>query len=165
MLTYDTDLQRVESYTDVGWEAVHKPRFGGYYISTPASTSLSFNTYAKVGGTTTALNLGADMAHTPNNRVTYSGSKNRVFKFEVTLTATSGSGNKTYEFGIYKNGTTLLAGSCQTVYLSINKDNNTSLLTTHDVAKNDYFELWVKNTDDGTAVTVDKAVLTAVTID
>lgn len=150
------DLLTATSGTVADWASPSaRQRYGCYYISTPITTNVvAVNTFYKVAGTSTACVLSNSMYMSADNRLLYNGLSTRIFKLDVTLTGSVVSGNKSLEFIVYKNGSTPITATSQTVYFSINKDNNTSLTMVLSVVTGDFFEVWVRNLDDSTDVLV-----------
>ncbi len=117
-----------------------------------ATTTMVANTWMKVLGTTTLAATGSEITMPANNRLTYTTSDpsnpvptvfvtaNIVFKNAGAASAATTS------FGIYKNGTTLMApNSPTTIAASSTNLNSVSLRIMTTATTTDYFELWVMN--------------------
>lgn len=116
-----------------------------YYMNgnATATTIAATGTAVKVAGTTTNGALTSKFTHT-DNRATYIGSIDRIFKVTATLSVESGNNNV---IGIYvaKNGT-LIADS--EIYITTNAGGRAEgaavqALTT--LTDTDYLEIWVEN--------------------
>lgn len=166
MVVYDSDINIFQGYNGTAWDVFHKPRFGCYYISTPIETTIvAVATYYKVAGTSTQTNVSEDVSMSADNRLLYTGVETRLFKIDVSITATIATGNKTLEFIVFKNGSTPISSTTQSVFLSTNKDNNTSLNAIITAVPNDYFEIWVQNTDDSTNCTANNMTISLFSVD
>lgn len=117
-----------------------------------ATTTMVANTWMKVLGTTTLAATGSEITMPANNRLTFTTSdpSNPVpaifvtadFIFKNAGAASAG----TTSFGIYKNGTTLIAPtSTTTIAASSTNWNSVSLRVMTTASTTDYFELWVEN--------------------
>lgn len=118
-----------------------------------ATTTMVANTWMKVAGTTTLAATGSEITMPSNNRLTFTTSDpsnptptvfitaNFVFKNAGAASAAVTS------FGIYKNGTTLIAPSLgTTIAASSTNLNQVSLQVMTTASNTDYFELWTMNT-------------------
>lgn len=118
-----------------------------------ATTTMVANTWMKVLGTTTLAATGSEITMPSNNRLTFTTSdpSNPVPTVFVTANinfknAGAASAAVT-SFGIYKNGTTLMAPiSATTIAASSTNLNSVSLRIMTTATTTDYFELWVMNT-------------------
>lgn len=117
-----------------------------------ATTTMVANTWMKVSGTTTLAATGSEVSMPSNNRLTFTTSDasssaptvlvsaNFVFKNAGAASAATTS------FGIYKNGTTLIAPvSNTTIAASSTNLNPVSLQIMTTATSTDYFELWAMN--------------------
>lgn len=117
-----------------------------------ATTTMVANTWMKVAGTTTLAATGSEVSMPSNNRLTFTTSDasssaptvlvsaNFVFKNAGAASAATTS------FGIYKNGTTLIAPvSNTTIAASSTNLNPVSLQIMTTATSTDYFELWAMN--------------------
>lgn len=134
-------------------------KYGGCYISTPASTTLSATTPAKAAGTTSSMGLNG-FSHT-DNRLTYTGTATRVFHITVSISAQhSGSGSTTFSLWLYKNAAAI-TGTEITRYISGTGDTGAgSTQALVSLATNDYVEMWVE-TDDGDDVELEFGTMIA----
>lgn len=118
-----------------------------------ATTTMVANTWLKVAGTTTLAATGSEITMSSNNRLTFTTSDpsnptptvfvtaNFVFKNAGAASAATTS------FGIYKNGTTLIAPSASTtIAASSTNFNSVNLRIMTTASSTDYFELWAMNT-------------------
>lgn len=118
-----------------------------------ATTTMVANTWLKVAGTTTLAATGSEITMPSNNRLTFTTSDpsnptptvfvtaNFVFKNAGAASAATTS------FGIYKNGTTLIAPSAgTTIAASSTNLNSVNLRVMTTASSTDYFELWAMNT-------------------
>lgn len=117
-----------------------------------ATTTMVANTWMKVLGTTVLAATGSEITMPANNRLAFTTSdpSNPVptvfvtshFIFKNAGAASAG----TTSFGIYKNGTTLIAPtSTTTIAASSTNLNSVSLRIMTTATSTDYFELWVAN--------------------
>lgn len=121
-----------------------------------ATTIAVAGTYVKINITTTAGDVLGRFTHS-NNRLTYTGSKTRVFKIDSVLSMTSTTdGNqialKLYKNGIAVNGTRAI-GTVR-VSAGVNRANNIKPQGIISLSTNDYIEVWgtnLTNTDSVTA--------------
>ncbi len=128
---------------------------GDFYVTTSATTAISaVNTPVKIAGTTTAVNLFRVTAPT-DNRLTYTGTKTRAFKFTCSLSLTAAANNKTFNFYLAKNGSVLPESKQVTKIASGSDVRGLSLSGIVELSINDYIEVWIENTTDNTNVTVE----------
>ena len=126
---------------------------GSVYITTPIETSIAaVNTPIKVAGTTTAYGLFRTTSST-DNRIEYTGTKTRYFKYTASVSITAATNNKRFNFYIAKNGV-VLAESKQSRKISTGADiGSISTSGLIQLQTGDYIELWVENIDDSTNIT------------
>lgn len=118
-----------------------------------ATTTMVANTWLKVAGTTTLAATGSEITMPSNNRLTFTTSDpsnpvptifvdaNFIFKNAGAASAATTS------FGIYKNGTTLIAPTVSTTIAASSTNwNAVSLRVMTTATSTDYFELWAMNT-------------------
>lgn len=117
-----------------------------------ATTTMVANTWMKVAGTTTLAATGSEITMPSNNRLTFTTSdpSNPVPTFLITanfIFKNAGAASAaTTSFGIYKNGTTLIApSSSTTIAASSTNWNSVSLKVMTTASSTDYFELWAMN--------------------
>jgi hypothetical protein len=117
-----------------------------------ATTTMVANTWMKVLGTTTLAATGSEISMPSNNRLTFTTSDASSSAPTVLITATivfknaGAASAATTSFGIYKNGTTLMAPTSNTTIAASSTNLNSvslQIMTTATTA--DYFELWVMN--------------------
>ena len=118
--------------------------YGGIYISSSTTTTLSATTPAKASGTTTTMALNG-FTHPANNRLTYTGSVTRVFHVTASLSASTISGAETVDFYFYKNGTTPITGAQIQREVANNDIGAVSIECLVSLAQNDYVEIWLES--------------------
>lgn len=114
---------------------------GSLYLSTTATTSVTANTYAKLNGTTTSVNL-SDFTMPANNRLTYTGSTTTRFNVVAVVSLQASGSNQTVSVRMAKNGTTDVATQ---VTLRLGNSNQPGVLSTIwnvSLATNDYLEVF-----------------------
>ncbi len=133
---------------------------GNLYLTASTATSFSgANIPGKVLCTTTGVGLFR-VATSVSNRLEYKGTKNRRFAVIASASVTAQSANKNFSFYIYKNGVKL-PESEQAMRLSTGVDKGSLTLScTILLSTNDYLELWVANTSDGSSMTVETLNIT-----
>jgi hypothetical protein len=117
-----------------------------------ATTTMVTNTWLKVSGTTTLAATGSEITMPANNRLTFTTSDPSNPSPTIVITANfifknAGAASAgTTSFGIYKNGTTLIApSSTTTIAASSTNWNSVSLRIMTAATSTDYFELWAMN--------------------
>jgi hypothetical protein len=132
--------------------------YGSFYISASAPTSIGFTqTWTKAAGTTTTDLLQNFDANSVNNRLRYLENETAIFHVDVSFSMTAASANKTFRFGIAKNGTILTQSI---VARKIATSTDVGAASAHallSMATNDYVELFVANWTDDTNITIDFA--------
>ncbi len=133
---------------------------GNLYLTANTVTSFSAaNAPTKVLCTTSAVGLFR-VTSPANNRLVYTGIKNRRFAVIGSVSVTSQAANKYFSFYIYKNGVQL-PESEQAMRLSTGVDKGSLTLScTVQLSTNDYIEIWAANTSDATGMTVETLNLT-----
>ena len=116
--------------------------YGGMYISSSATTTLSAATPAKASGTTSSMGLNG-FSHA-TNKLTYTGTATRVFSVIAALSAHTISGAETLTFFIYKNGA-LITGAEIDRKVSNNDIGAVTVGALVSLATNDYVEVWVES--------------------
>lgn len=122
-----------------------------------ATTSLAVNTWKKVSGTTTLAATGSEISMPASNKLTFTTSDASnpvptVFVSADVVFKNSGVGPAgTVSFGIYKNGTILLAPNTNTTMVaSATSFNTVSFQVMTTATSTDYFELWVMSSATNT---------------
>jgi hypothetical protein len=122
-----------------------------------ATASMVANTWMKVLGTTTLAATGSEITMPSSNRLTFTTSDPSTSAPTVMLRGNvvfknAGTGPaSTVSFGIYKNGTTLIAPySSTTMVASATSFNIASFEVMTTATSTDYFELWVMSTATNT---------------
>jgi hypothetical protein len=135
-------------------EKFDKSYLGYYDFSSESITTISqSNTWYKLNTETVSDFKRNGIVHT-NNRATNIGS-NKVFKVEAIASLQAGN-NQEIHLAFYKNGTTLLPCTEQSVNTSTG--NRISAIPIHCIAElntNDFIEVWVKNSTSANDVTID----------
>jgi hypothetical protein len=128
---------------------------GNLYLTASTATNFSgANVPTKVLCTTSAVGLFRVSSPT-DNRLVYTGTKNRRFAITGSVSVTAQSANKYFSFYIYKNGVKL-PESEQAMRLSTGVDKGSLTITcTVQLSTNDYIEIWAANTSDGSSMTVE----------
>ena len=121
------------------------------------------STFVKIEGATTQGFASADFTHA-NNKLTYTGTKTKKFKVNVTTTTVraTGSGDKLGRFAIYRTGskyTKTLSG-----IRDIGLPRETTFQGVIDMATNDYIEMFVENRTDAEDFTIQNMMVIAVEI-
>ena len=131
--------------------------FGGMYISSSSSTTLSATTPAKAAGTTTSMGLNG-FSHS-SNRLTYTQATTRTFHVTASLSASTASGAETCDFSIRKNGA-VITGATIRREVANNDVGAVSVECLVSLAQNDYVEIWVESAG-GDDITLDNGVIVA----
>lgn len=123
---------------------------------TTATTISVTGTYVKANITTTAGSVLGRFTHTAN-RLTYTGSKTRVFDIDAMVTTTSTTDGNQIATKIYKNGVAV-AGSraigTARVSGGVNRANNIKPQSIISLSTNDYIEIYITNLTNTDSVTV-----------
>lgn len=134
---------------------------GGFHINTPATTTISFNTWTKIAGTTNPSSENSKFSHS-NNLLTYTGSITKNFTIIYTVSLSS-SNNKEIEVGVSVNGADpeLESISLQTTDSAgkIGYQGLSYFLVLHE---GDTLELYTRNISDGSNITASRMNITAV---
>lgn len=125
-----------------------------YYMANnaTATTIAVSGTYVKVAGTTTVGAIAQQFTHT-NNRATFTGGVNGVFRVLAFLNATGSNGNQIV-FRIAKNGTTIVSTTQKMTLGSAGSIENIGIQAIVDLASGDFVEVWVTNLTNTNSVTV-----------
>jgi hypothetical protein len=127
---------------------------GNLYMTSAVTTVISaVNTPVKIAGTTTATNLFR-VTSPANNRLTYTGTKQKRFQVICSLTATQVSTNKYFSFYIAKNGVILPESRQEVKIINSTDQGPVTLSCTVPLSPNDYVEVWVENETSSTDLTV-----------
>jgi len=103
---------------------------------------------------TTPVNLSR-VTSSIDNRLTYTGTKTKAFKYTCSLSLTAAANNKTFNFYLAKNGA-ILPESKQITKIASGADvRGVSLSGIVYLSTNDYIEVWIENTSDDTDVTIE----------
>jgi acyl-homoserine lactone acylase PvdQ len=117
-----------------------------------ATTIGAINTPVKAAGTTTASALNQSFTHS-NNRLTYNGTINRVFKVDATVNLSSGNNNNIGVL-VAKNGTVIDESRMNVTTSGSGAAQSIAVQCLASLTTNDYLELWVRNNTSTTAITV-----------
>ena len=138
-------------------DIVETLRHGHGEISTNASAETSIavaGTYVKAAGTTTLSPDAHNWTMPADNRLTYSGTANRVVHLALTVSFTAAGNNKNIRMRIAKNGATVARSEVQRFVATGADVGSTALHHFDNVAPTDFFELFVTNMTDTTNLTV-----------
>ena len=128
---------------------------GSFYLTSTATTAIAaVNTPIKIAGTTTAVNLFRFTSST-SNRLTYNGTKTRCFRVTADLSFTADANGKVFHFYIYKNGVQITSSLQKTKLGNSTDARAVGLSSIVEMAPNDYIEIWIENTTDGTDMTLE----------
>jgi len=134
--------------------------YGNIYITSPSETNItSVGTPVKVNGTTSSVRMFRAASST-SNRITYSGSRTKVFNIQASLSGFSASSNVNYTFFIAKNGTILPSTGIQTRFFGGGGGSSDvralSFTGTVELNPTDYIEVFVQNDENTNNVTVSR---------
>ena len=127
-----------------------------YDVDNTTVTGMTANTPTKVLGTTTVaiVSDSGDLVGT-DNRWTWNGDKPTLFKFDCVVVADNPTDYITFEFSIYKNGTTVVPGSqVKNDLLETDYIRSTPITGMVELQPNDYIEIWIKNTENNNNTTM-----------
>lgn len=137
-----------------------------YYMEGNATqTPLTANTPTKILGTTTSNAFTSGFTNT-DNRATYNRASTRNFDIKAVLSFNINADIDDFVFSIYKNGS-VIPGSEQSQLTEASFGNaqgyTITLQAITSLAQNDYIEIYVENTENGTDITVsDLSVITKI---
>lgn len=115
--------------------------FGGMYISSSATTTLTAATPAKAAGTTSSMGLNS-FSHA-SNKLTYTGTVTRTFNIVAALSVSAASA-ETMTFFIYKNGAPITGAEIDRK--ASNNDIGAVVVSALvSLATNDYIEVWLES--------------------
>jgi len=126
--------------------------YGGFHFSTPVATPTTANVPTKVLGTTTTTFVN-NFTHSVNNRMSFNGIIERVFKVSAAISVSAGGATQT-KFFIYKNGIKVVASEIDRKISTGGDIGAMSIGALINLTENDYVELWCE-TDDGDTLTVE----------
>jgi hypothetical protein len=130
--------------------------YGSIYISSSTATPLATaNVPLKAYGTTSAETLQRFTMPT-DNRLTYTGTKTRVFQVTATFSTLAEADGKFYSMYIYKNGSAIGGSRQKSKQQKGNEPNSIALSCNVSLATNDYIEVWIENNSDNKNFTVDQ---------
>lgn len=121
-----------------------------------ATTIAVTGTYVKADVTTTAGSVLGRFTHT-SNRLTYTGSKTRVFDIDAMLSVTSTTDGNQIGVKIYKNGSAVVGSRAIAnvrVTGGVNRANNIKPQSIISLNTNDYIEIYITNLSNTNSVTV-----------
>lgn len=116
--------------------------FGGMYVSSSATTTLSADTPAKAAGTMSSMGLNGFSYAT--GALTYTGTATRVFEVQANGSVHSITGAETLNFYMYKNGSPI-TGARIMRKVSNNDVGAVGIGCFVSLATNDYVELYVSS--------------------
>lgn len=157
-LDYTSDTSRFEGCRGI----TNTYAAANYYMhgNATVTTISADNTPVKVAGTTTNASITQKYTHT-DNRATYDGSLTRLSKIIVTLSLSSGTGDK---IGVYiaKNGTPIDASETYITANASGRVENGTCQTIDVTSTGDYYEVWVENFDATNNITVEDMNVTII---
>lgn len=161
--TLRTMIDGIKGYVDdiFGTEMSH----ADYYFSTPAATTLSAATPAKVAGTTTAV-FAEGFTMDANNRLTLdAGARNRDVSIIAAISATkaAGAGATIASFYLYKNGALIPGSTINRTMANTTDEGAIACVGQTTMVPGDYIELWCA-TVDGDDITVQSGSVSVSTI-
>jgi hypothetical protein len=122
--------------------------------NTTATVITLTNTWYKVLGTSTANPDNTAFTHT-NNRLTYTGTRTRIFHCGATIAIESPANTDIeWSFGIRKNGTHITGSKTRFHTVSLGDHYGTAIHVFAKLATNDYIELELQNNTNTTNVEV-----------
>jgi hypothetical protein len=126
-----------------------------YYMNNneTATTISASNTFVKGAGTTTAGSVNQRFTLT-DNRATYIGALNGIFKVTISVSATSGN-NQDLRFRVAKNGTTIAQSEVQETTSGSGRSQTLICQDLVSLVTDDYIELWVANGSSSQNITVE----------
>jgi hypothetical protein len=134
---------------------------GAYYVSTPASTTISVtNTWYKIAGTTTATTTER-FSHS-NNRLTYSGNNTQKVLINFTGDFIDGAGTPIAQIAIAKNGTVETSTIMRVDLKHSGGADNASITAIMTLDRDDYIEVFIRNTTNTNDVTCNFGQMTVI---
>ena len=154
-----TDATGIVKSTLASTQVVALDRFPMGEVSMSSNTTVTTisaaNTYYKVAGTTSLCAGSYNFTNGGvSNRLTYTGTKNKMFHIACTLSASASSNNQTVKAVVYKNGTALTRGITQFKLFGNGDIGSATIHVMIDLALNDYLELRIQNISGANNVTV-----------
>ena len=137
-----------------GFSSVKNPHCS-ISVSSPTSTVVTnSNTWYKAAGTTILNNTPYLMSMPENNRITYTGNKERHFHCVGSLSMTFDSGNnQTMSVAFAVNGT-IADETILERFVTANDVGSTAIHGDFHLNNGDYIELWVRNNGATSNITV-----------
>ena len=124
----------------------------GFNSNATATTIGDADVWIKAAGSTISQNAER-FTHT-NNRLTYTGSKDRDFNINVSSSLTSGN-NKIIHISIFVNGSAMIVGSdANSTSNAGGRSENIVSISSTELSPNDYIEVFVKNETDTANITL-----------
>ncbi len=135
---------------------------GEISITSSAETSIaSSDTWYPAAGTWGLTSGAVDWDMNTNGQLRYTGTPDRMVHIAISFSVTSAGSNKTYSFGVAKNGS-ILTPSIQSRKIATGTDIGTGALhALTDMSTNDYLTIVVRGDTDTTNATLDLANLFA----
>jgi len=128
--------------------------FGSYYFSGSSATDNIADTPIKAAGTTT-VGFTNGFTHVASNRLVYNGAITRTFEIIATVSVSS-SGATESKMHLYKNGTTLIAGSTIDRTIGAGSDVGAVAITALvSLDEDDFIELWCESDNSADDITIE----------
>jgi hypothetical protein len=153
--TYDRlDWPRLVAQTVNDIIGILTPTYGKMYMQANATVTdiVTAATPVKIAGTTTAGDLNQRFTHS-DNRLTYIGSRTKVFEVSVVGVLVNGGNNDQYGVYVYKNGSVVPESE---KFITADSGGRVTSFSTQcllELSTDDYVEIWLENladTDDAT---------------
>jgi hypothetical protein len=145
-----------ETYDDVTGKTTGEPNvplpapFGGQIYcdgNTTATVITTTDTYVKIAGTTTAVNLKGFDTDSSDNKLRYIEEETHDFLVSAVICGDTTANNRTFKAQLFKNGVGVANAVTCTDYQIANRANEMSIRARISLAKNDYIEVFIKNVD------------------
>lgn len=131
-------------------------RFGGLYVSSSATTTISaVNTPAKVAGTTALIATDGGFSMPANNRLTYLDPADVYALALVSMSITAASSNQVISHTIALNGTPVASTEVQRKVGTSSDVGHVGDFGFFTLTTNDYLEVWVENTTSDADITAE----------
>jgi len=142
-------------------KAIQIPKCRGQ-MSLAVDTTLDFttpNTYQKVIGTWSDGYVNKFIVSDVNDRITYTGTQSMAFLFTGVMDS---SVNKACEtmVGLYKNDSLVVGAETVHTFTSAAKVGTIAITRITQINPGDYFEVWIKSTDDTAKITFNSLNIT-----
>lgn len=131
--------------------------FGSLSMTTPAATTVSVaGTYVKAAGTTTISSTVEEVSDgSVNNRLIYTGTPDRHFMIEASVSMTTASNSQIVGMKIAKNGTVLDDTIVRRKVGTGSDLGAAGVQGDVQLSTNDFIELWITNESSASTVTIE----------